>query len=117
MKTLLTAITLFDALSSSALAEESTRITSENQYRSQVVGKTSRTLDGNVQVMTKPDGTIAGDAEGTPIVGTWRWSDGLLCTTVVVGSNTRPEAFKLIALAGTRLLVRGDGKDVFYELN
>lgn len=99
-----------------ASAGEFKRITTEKQYRSQVVGKTSTTPNGKVQVMTKPDGTITGTANGAPVVGTWHWSNGQLCTTVIIGRKVRPEACKMIAVSGGRLLVRDGGKDVFYDM-
>lgn len=116
MKTLVIAIAVMGALATTATAEQYTRIMTENQYRSQIVGKTSRTLDGKVSVMVRPNGTITGEASGTPIAGTWRWVDDKLCTTVVIGNNVRPEACKVVARSGKRLLVRSDDKDVFYNL-
>lgn len=116
MKKLITTLAVLGAFATAATAQEYTRITTEAQYRDQVVGKTSRTLDGSVEVMTKPDGTIQGTAGSAAIAGTWRWSSGKLCTTVVIGNNVRPEACKIVALSGSRLLVRGDDKDVFYDL-
>lgn len=116
MKRTLIALNLLFAAATVASAEEFKRITSEKQYRSQVVGKTSTTPDGKVVVMTKPDGTITGTAKGAPVAGTWRWSKGQLCTTVIIGSKVRPEACKTLAVSGGRLLVRGGGKDVFYDM-
>lgn len=117
MKKLFATIAMVGAMSSAAIAQEYTRITTEAQYRNQVVGRTSKIVGGNLTVVVRSDGTISGDMGGTTIAGTWRWSGDQYCSTVVIGNTARPEACKIIAISGNRLLVRTDEKDVFYDLN
>lgn len=38
-----------------------------------------------------PDGTLSGEAGGQPLAGDWRFANGQLCRTMVVGGLPTPE--------------------------
>lgn len=77
------AVAVLVASASAASAWE--RITSEDEYRARVVGKTHVNEAGSRWVH-HPDGRITGTWAGKPMVGRWQWHQGFWCRNVRVGN-------------------------------
>ncbi|MXU65902.1 hypothetical protein [Oceanomicrobium pacificus] len=63
------------------------RITTEDAFRANMVGKTL--TYGSGRVTLNADGTITGSVDGKPFGGTWEFRDGLLCRQLTALSGLR----------------------------
>lgn len=94
------------------------RIQTEAQYRERVAGRQITLENGHVTFAA--DGSAAGAWNGTPMVGSWTWSDGFHCRTLRIGSNDLGTDCQLIELQGNQLRAtaqRGQGRVTTARLN
>ena len=62
-----------------ATAEVSAPVKDETQFRSLVSGRELRLGMFGVSLIIGNDGTISGNAMGSPVTGAWSWRDGYFC--------------------------------------
>jgi len=95
----------------SVSAQSWQRVTTEQQYRDRVVGRTIIFESGN-SVVSHPDGRVTGRWGGQPMVGGWQWHQGFWCRNVRVGNS--PETgtdCQRIELRGNQVrLTRNQGR-------
>ena len=99
MRTLI--FVLFTALASSAMAEESARVTDRGAFVNLVQGKSLTSL--GVRLTVSPSGSIGGRAFGRDISGTWTWNNGYFCRTMQAGDRVFPRNCQLVQQNGNRL--------------
>ena len=62
------------------------RITTEQQFVEEVVGRTLVNPEGYAWVY-QPDGRITGTWDGQPVTGRWEWHQTLFCRNVRIGAT------------------------------
>ena len=87
------------------------RITTEQEYRDEIVGKRAVTKHG--YVVPHEDGTMSGKIRGKKLTGKWWWKGEYFCRTFKVGSKSYGQDCQTQFLEGDRLTGRrkmGKGK-------
>lgn len=87
------------------------RITTEQEYRDELVGKRLVTEHG--YVVAHDDGTISGKIGGKKLTGKWWWKGKYFCGTIKLGGKSRGRDCQTQFLEGDRLTGRrkeGKGK-------
>jgi hypothetical protein len=91
------------AIPSAVEAQNWQRITTAEQFQTNVVGREIVTTEGN-RFTSHADGRVTGQWAGQPMVGAWQWHQGFWCRNVRVGNN--PETgtdCQLIELSGNQI--------------
>ena len=87
------------------------RITTEQEYRDEVVGKKLITERG--YVVTHEDGTVSGKVGGKKLTGKWWWKGKYFCRTIKLGGRSFGQDCQTQFLEGDKLTGRrkkGKGK-------
>lgn len=84
--TTMTAVLLGLVIPISASAQNWQRITTEQQFRDQIVDRQILTTEGNT-FTSHADGRVTGQWQGAPMVGAWQWHQGFWCRNVRVGQH------------------------------
>ncbi|MEO0913784.1 MAG: hypothetical protein AAFY59_12470, partial [Pseudomonadota bacterium] len=75
------------------------QITTEADFRSEIVGRTLS--NGAVTLQILSPGVLGGiGRSGTPVVGTWTWDDGRFCRNIVSGGSVG-NGCQTVLLTGT----------------
>ena len=93
-------------------------VTTEAQFRSDIVGRTL-TFNGN-SVTFNADGTLSGPWDGQGISGTWGWDDGAVCREAAIGSRQLDPDCQTFVLDGDTTIVtrnRGEGASFTYSIS
>lgn len=67
-----------------------------------------------IRVRFAPDGTLAGEVNGVPVTGDWRWQDRLLCTAFHVGDSGGDGCSEIGIRPGEMLVVPLSGRGAPY---
>lgn len=85
------------------------RISTEEQYRAQFVGK--KVFRGSEYALSRADGTLDGTFAGG-FKGTWTWVDGFWCRSITSPPKIAGDDCQVIEIAGDQVRVtrkRGQG--------
>ena len=86
-------------------ADSSVRITSEKEFRDQVIGKKLVSKRGHVSV--HEDGTLSGESKKKKITGTWSWEDQYYCRTVKLGGKDFGHDSQVVEVSGDTMTFKG----------
>lgn len=87
-------------------ADSSVRITSEQEFRDQVIGKKLVVKGGHVVV--HEDGTLSGEFKKKKITGTWSWEDQYYCRTGKLGGKDFGHDCQVIEVSGDTMTFKGE---------
>ena len=106
------------ALPAAASAWE--QVSDEAAFRDLVAGKALSLRLFGVSLEVHPDGTIAGEARGAPVSGSWTWEDGYFCREMTWGDEPIPYNCQLVEARGDRRIRfttdRGAGDSAAFSL-
>ncbi len=103
------------AVSSPLLADNLKPITTEAEFRAQVVGKKLRF--GDDYVTARANGQVVGNFGGKALKGAWAWRDQYWCRTLTTHSkNTDCQAWETNGKTFRATRGRGKGKSFEYTL-
>lgn len=84
-------------------ADAWTRITTEAQYRAQVVDREQVDNEGRGRVIFHSDGRVTGEWQGNSIRGAWQWHQGFLCRNLIIGNRETGTNCLLSEINGNQL--------------
>jgi hypothetical protein len=95
-----------------------TRITTDDQFREVVIGKS---FTGPLyRVTAGADGSLAGEIEGLNLVGQWHWDDeGYYCTRARIAEHITGAYCSLVEIDGNQFRLtreKGQGAQFVYTL-
>jgi hypothetical protein len=101
-----------------APADAWTRITTEDQFREAVIGKS---FTGHLyQVTAAADGSLTGVIEGLNLIGQWHWDDeGYYCTNARIAQHITGAYCSVVEIDGDQFRVtreKGNGAQFVYTL-
>jgi hypothetical protein len=101
-----------------APADAWTRITTEDQFREAVIG---RSITGHLyQVTAAADGSLTGVIEGLNLIGQWHWDDeGYYCTNALIAQHITGAYCSVVEIDGDQFRVtreKGNGAQFVYTL-
>lgn len=103
-----------------AAASAYEKITDRSEFMTMLQGKELRLGIFGIRLQVRPDGQIAGDAQGWPITGTWSWQDGYFCREMDWGGYAIDYNCQLVEVRGDsamRFTVdRGAGNSATFNL-
>ena len=99
----------------SATADEGKRITTEKEFREQIV---DRELTGNRTILQYiSDGRMVGMVRGQQIEGKWDWTGTTVCRTATVGSRTLGhDCIAIFVIGDLVVIVRDEGRGKAFAL-
>lgn len=83
------------------------RITSEDEYRTTIVGK--RLVWESGSATHHEDGSITGNVGDREMTGTWSWQDGFYCRSIRISNTRVPDDCQILIVSGDELTVIRDG--------
>ena len=86
-------------------ADSSVRITTEQEFRDQAIGKKLVTKGGHVIV--HEDGTLSGEFKKKKITGTWSWEDQYYCRTGKLGGKDIGYDCQVVEVSGSTMIFKG----------
>ena len=93
------------------------RLTTEDEYRAMIVGKTIVWEHGSAT--HHEDGTITGTVGGREMTGTWSWQDEFYCRSITIADTSVPYDCQILILSGDELIAirdRGMGESNVFQL-
>ena len=106
MKTLIAALMI--ALPVAVAAQTGQQITDRATFVSLVEGRSLTQRLFGVALRVTGDGTIAGDAMGGRVTGSWTWEDGFFCREMAWGDRVFPLNCQRVDLDGDLLTFTAD---------
>ena len=95
-------------------------VSDEAAFLDLVEGRTLSLRLFGVSLEVLPDGTIAGQAQGEPVTGTWTWEEGYFCREMSWGDEAIPYNCQLVEARGDRRIRfttdRGAGESAAFSL-
>ena len=93
------------------------RITTEQEFRTKVVGKKNISKSGHSTI--HKDGSITGNFRDKELTGTWTWEGEYFCRTVQLGDRDPHEDCQVIIVSGDEVSFirkRGEGKTATFQM-
>lgn len=91
-----------------ALSADEKRITTEKEFRDQVVDRLHSSKSGTVTVTS--DNKLTGTLGGKKVTGLWNWTGDTYCRTVQVGDRNFGFDCQVVLISGDRVIyVRNNG--------
>jgi hypothetical protein len=120
MRSVLTALTLYSAVSLPAAANDFAPVRDQNAFLSLVEGRELRLNLFRISIEVLPDGRIEGSALGWDLSGTWDWQDGYFCRELDWSGSPIPFNCQLVEVSGEdriRFTVdKGEGDSASFTL-
>lgn len=107
----------FSVIPASAWAYD--KISDRDEFVSLIDGKELRLGIFGISLNVRPDGRIAGDAQGWPITGTWSWQDGFFCREMDWGGYPIDYNCQMVEVRGSAVrftVDRGAGDSATFNL-
>lgn len=87
-------------------ADSSVRITTEQEFRDQAIGKKLVIKGGHVIV--HDDGTLSGEFKKKRITGTWSWEDQYYCRTGKLGGKDFGHDCQVVEVSKGAMIFKGN---------
>lgn len=105
-------------LGSASTADAWQRISTEDQFRAQIVGRT-QVIEDTGHITSHPDGRVVGEWQGNNLRGRWEWHDGYWCRNLIIGTRETGTNCLLVERQGDQLRAtqdRGRGNQIISTL-
>ncbi len=111
---------LVGSATASVAAQDFSVVAERDAFVTMLEGKDLRLGLLGITLVVAPDGTIAGEAMGWPITGTWEWIDGAFCREMDWGGKPIVYNCQLVETRGGRdmrfTVDRGAGESATFRM-
>ena len=88
-----------------SVADSSVRITTDQEFRDQVIGM--KLVNKGGHVIVHDDGTLSGEFKKKKITGTWSWEDQYYCRTGKLGGKDFGHDCQVVEVSGGTMTFKG----------
>lgn len=99
---------LWLALPGAAAAETFSPIRDQSAFVDLIEGRTLRFSAFGIRLNVIPDGRIIGEALGSEVTGTWKWTDGFFCRDMAWRGRPIPFNCQLVEARGDQMRFTSD---------